>query len=359
MAADEIATPLTLADVWRWFADASCRDYSPLYDRICRFVAEREDVLDVVRATPDASHQPNVLLGAVHYLLLGGLDHALGAVYRGESDADPGPLFADLCLRYRDEIIAIVSTHHTNTNEVGRSAVIGPALTAAAKRLGAPIALVDVGCSAGLNLLCDTYRLDYGDRGHTGPASAPVRITCEVTGNAMPIADRLPVIGDRVGLDRDPVDLRDDDATRWLLACVWPDTGRLERTRLALDAARVDPPRVVAGDAVDTIASVIDSLDDNLVPVVTTTWMLAYLPAARRVAFRDALVTASAVRPIAWISAEGVGVVDCLPPSHAPIDAHGVEASLLGLVTFDAGEFEAEVLGYVHPHGLWIDWRAS
>ncbi len=359
MTSDDIAAPLTLADVWRWFADTGCRGYSPIYDRISRFVAEREDVLDVVRAAPAASHQPNVLLGAVHSLVLGGLDHPLGAVYRGESAADPGPLFADLCLKHRDEIIAIVSTHHTNTNEVGRSAVIGPALTAASTRLGAPIGLIDVGCSGGLNLFCDSYLLDYGDRGHTGPGSAAVRIACEVVGGRLPIAEQLPVIGDRIGLDLDPVDLHDDDATRWLLACVWPDTGRLDRTRLALDAARLDPPRIVAGDAVDTIASVIDSLADDLIPVVTTTWMLAYLPAGRRVAFRDALAAASATRPIAWVSAEGAGVVDCLPPCEAPIDAHGVEASVLGLVTFDAGEFEAELLGFVHPHGLWIDWRAS
>ena len=316
-------------------------------------------MLDVVRSAPPVSHQPNVLLGAVHYLLLGGLDHPLGAVYRGESDADAGPLFADLCLHHRAEIVAILATHHTNTNEVGRSAVIGPALTAAATRLGAPIGLVDVGCSGGLNLFCDTYRLDYGDRGHTGPESASVQITCEVIGGAVPIAARLPVIGERVGLDLDPVDLRDDNATRWLLACVWPDTGRLERTRLALDTARLDPPRIVAGDAVDTISSVIDTLADDLVPVVTTTWMLAYLPAARRVAFRDALAAASVARPIAWITAEGAGVVDCLPAVDAPTDAHGVEASVLGLVTFDAGELEADILGYVHPHGLWIDWRAS
>ncbi len=359
MSVDEHPAPLTLADVWRYFADTSCRDYSPLYDRICRVVAEREDVLDVVRAAPAPGHQPNVLLGAVHYLLLGGLDHPLGAVYRGESDADPGLLFADLCLHHQRPIVELLATRHTNTNEVGRSAVIGPALTTAAARLGTPLGLVDVGCSGGLNLFCDTYRLDYPDHGGTGPADAPVRISCRVVGGPVPIAPSLPPVVARLGLDRSPVDLSDDDQIRWLLACTWPDTGRLERTRLALDEARRHPPRVIAGDAVDLVADAVLGLPADAAAVVTTTWMLAYLPAARRLAFREALATASVERPIAWISGEGPGVVDCLPDVDAPIDAQGNEASVLGLVIFDGGATAPELLAYVHPHGQWIDWRAS
>src|SRR3954466_12143131 len=279
----------SLADIWIHIADTGCRDYSPLYDRICRTVAADDAVLDLVREAPPAGHFPNVLLAAVHYLLLGGLDHPLAAVYAGESDADPGPLFVDVCLSHRTEIVELLAPRHTNTNEVGRSAVLGPALTAVAARLGGPLGLVDVGCSAGLNLFCDRYRLDYGAAGATGPADAAVRIECEVLRGHPPIAPTLPVIVDRTGLDLDPVDVRDDDATRWLLACVWPDTGRLPRTRRALDEARTSPPRIVAGDAVDGVADLVLSLPADATPVVTTTWMLAYLSKQRRLEFAAAL----------------------------------------------------------------------
>src|SRR4051794_17942908 len=84
-----------LAAIWVYVADISCRGYSPLYDRICRIVAESDDVLDLVSQAPRRAHNPVLLLAAVHYLLLGGLDHPLAAVYAGESDADPGPLFID------------------------------------------------------------------------------------------------------------------------------------------------------------------------------------------------------------------------------------------------------------------------
>ena len=159
-----------LAAIWVYVADYSCRGYSPLYDRICRTVAENDDVLDLVCEAPPTGHNPVLLLAAVHYLLLGGLDHPLAAVYAGESDADPGPLFVDLCLNHRDAILELLATEQVNTNEVGRSALIGPALTTVASRLGAPLGHVDVGCSAGLNLLCDRYRLDYGSAGASGRA---------------------------------------------------------------------------------------------------------------------------------------------------------------------------------------------
>ena len=346
-----------LAELWIWFADTACRGYSPIYDRICRAVATREDVLDMVRAAPLEAHLPNVLLAAVHYLLLGGFVHPLADVYAGDSDADPGPLFLDICLAQQAAIEDLLRTRRTNTNEVGRSALLGPALTDMAYRLGEPLALVDVGCSAGLNLLCDRYRLDYGRRGATGPAHAPVRITCQVVGGEPPIASLLPPIVERVGIDRDPIDVHDDDAVRWQLACVWPDTGRLERSRLAFEEARKTPPRIVPGDAVDTVGDVIDSLPIEIVPIVLTTWALAYLPRERRHAFADGLAAIGHCRPLAWISAEGAGVVDAFADVQAPVDEDGTDASVLASIVFSEGRADAELLAFVQPHGAWLDWR--
>ena len=291
--------------------------------------------------------------------MLGGLDHELGAVYAGESDADPGALFVDLCLHNRDALLELLATEQVNTNEVGRSAVIGPALTAVASRLHAPLGHLDVGCSAGLNLLCDRYRLDYGAAGATGPEAAPVEIRCDVVAGSPPIAPALPTISARVGLDRTPLDVHDPEQSRWQLACVWPDTGRLTRTRLALDEARRTPLELVRGDAVDDVGELIAGLPRDATAVVTTTWVVAYFSPEQRTGFRDALSAASQARPVAWISAEGNGVVDMIPSDAAPSDEHGVEWSVLGLVTFREGRADPELLGYVHPHGSGLDWRAG
>jgi hypothetical protein len=347
-----------LAALWVWFADTVGRAYSPIYNRVCRAVAENDEVLALLQAAPPRSHQPNVLLAAVHYLLLGGLDHPLAVVYRGESDADPGPLFIDVCLAHRAEVAQLLATRHTNTNEVGRSAVVGLGLTAVADRLGAPLALVDVGCSAGLNLLCDQYRLDYGTAGATGPAAATIIVECAVTGGDPQVAPELPPIIERVGIDLDPVDVTDPDQLRWQLALVFPDTNRLPRTRRALAAIARTPPRIVQGDAVDTITPVLLELRPDALAVVTTTWAVAYFAEERRVSFRERLAEVSRTRPVAWISAEGPGVVDLFADAEVPSDSADTQASVLGLARFEGGESTSELLGFVHPHGNWVDWRA-
>jgi hypothetical protein len=343
-----------LRDIWIYIADTSCRGYSPLYDRICRTVAASDAVLDMVVEAPPEGHNPVLLLAAVHNLLLGGLDHPLAGVYAGESDADPGPLFVDLCLDQRSALLPLLATRHVNTNEVGRSATLGPALTTVAARLGEPLAHLDVGCSAGLNLLCDRYLLDYGPAGTTGPGDAAVRIACRVAGGTPPIAPFVPPIAARVGLDRAPVDVSDDEQARWQLACVWPDTGRLPRTRLALEEARRTRLTLLQGDAVDDVGPAIA----GAVAVVTTTHVVAYLSPSQRARFHDALAAASRRRPVAWISAEVHGVVDALPDAAVPSDDQGVEASVLGLAVFRDGAVDGTVLGDVRPHGTWIDWRA-
>lgn len=346
-----------LADKWVKFADTSCRGYSPLYDRICRAVAASPDVLDLVEAAPRDAHLPNVLLAAVHYLVLSGEAESLADLYAGRSDADAGPLFTEFCLAHRDRLADIMAARHTNTNEVGRSALLGPLLAEVARRVEQPLGLVDVGCSAGLNLLCDRYRLDYGPGGATGPVGSSVHIDCRVVSGRPPIRPRMPPIADRVGIDRDPVDLHDDTQFLWQLALVWPDTGRLERTRQALEEARRAELRVVAGDAVDDLAGVIRSLPETCHPVVMTTWAAIYLPRARRRELSDRLLSLGADRPVTWISAEGSGVVPLLPKVAPPVDEDGFLGCPLGIVSYRNGRAEPSLAGFAHAHGRWLDWR--
>ncbi len=343
---------------WEVFAERECRGYSPLYESICRSVAVDGDLLALVEAGPRSARQPNVLLAAVHYLILGGVDHPLAEVYAGTSRADPAPRFRDFCLTHRDAVLELLATRHTQTNECGRSAAIVPSLTWVARQRREPLALVDVGASAGLNLLCDRYRIDYASAGATGPADSSVRIECRVLGGSPPIAARAPELTARLGLDREPIDLDDPDATRWLLACVWPDTGRLDRTTAAIDLARDRKPVVVEGDAVDDLAGVLERLPDDALPCITTTWTFAYLSSEQRDAFVEELTRLGAHRPLAWITAEGPGLVDRFERGEPP--HHDLTTpSVLGVEVFDGRRSAPTMLAWVHPHGHWIDWRAE
>jgi len=345
------------AHMWEWFA-THCHGYSPLYERISAAVASDPELLAGLQAVPPSGQLPPALLAAVHYLVLGEPAQPLADVYRGLSDADPGPLFLELCRARREEIMDILTTRHIQTNDCGRSAVIGPAITWLAAAIDAPFALVDVGASAGLNLLCDRYRIDYGSHGTTGPADSPVAIDCRVAAGQPPIATHLPPFVARVGIDRAPIDLTDPDDARWLLACVWPDTGRLERTAASIQLARQDLPRVVAGDANATLPGVLSALPSDVVVIVVTTWAFAYFSTQDRQEFLELLDRASHRRVIAWLSAEGAGTVEALTALAPPADDAG-QSDLLGAVVFEGGERRAQLLGLVQEHGAWIDWRAG
>ncbi len=344
-----------LASLWRWFGEHQFRGYSPIYERIADAVAGDREVLELFQEAPPAAHLPPAPLGAVRYLLLDGLEHPLADVYGGRSDADPGPLFLDLCRTERSDLLAVLETRRVQTNDCGRSAIIGPALTWVAARLPAPYCLVDVGASAGINLLCDRYRLDYGRHGATGPADSTVQIRCEVTGGDPPIADRLPPFAQRVGIDLSPIDLSDPADARWLLACVWPDTGRAERVEASIRLAQQDLPPIVAGRSSAVLPNVLAGLPAGATAIVTTTWAFGYFSLDERAEFVDMLRAASGRRPIAWVSAEGGGTVEALADLGAG-DSSGPD--VLGAMLFDGGVASVHVLGHVHGHGNWIEWRA-
>ena len=129
-----------------------------------RSVADDRDLLSLQYSARPHAHMPPMLLAGAHYLVLrSGLIHGLADVYAGRSSAPTGALFRDLCLENRSALLEILNTRTVQTNEVGRSAILGPALTYTVP--DGPVQLIDVGCSAGLNLLCDRYRLDYGVHG--------------------------------------------------------------------------------------------------------------------------------------------------------------------------------------------------
>ena len=212
-----------------------------------------------------------------------------------------------------------------------------------------------MGASAGINLLCDRFRLDYGAAGATGPSESTVRIDCEVTGGDPPIADQLPELVHRVGIDRSPIDLSDPTDARWLLACVWPDTGRAERVQASIRLAQRDLPQVVAGRADAVLPGVLARLPDGATAIVMTTWAFGYFSVDERAEFVELLRDASARRPVAWISAENGGTVDALTAVGAG-DSSGPD--VLGAMVMVDGVESVQHLASVHAHGNWIDWRA-
>lgn len=341
-----------IADFFVSFADYNLKGYAPLYEKIIRAAAANEEVMGIVAAAPAEAHVPNNLLAAARYLLLSGLEHPLARAYEPDFRGDVGALFCDFVLGHRDEVGELLATRYVQTNEVNRTAAIAPLLNLVAQRVGSRLALVDVGCSAGLNLLLDRYRIEVGNVA-LGPADARLRLTAESRGR--PAVDAPADIGWRRGVDRNPIDVTDPDEARWLESLIWPDhPERLERMHAAIAEVRADPPVLVRADAVAGLRGALADAPADLLMTIVTTWVLFYFDDDLRREFEATILEAD--RPTAWIAMEMAGVVPDVD-IPAPPEGEG-EVSVMTLVTGGAGRpVTREFLGFTHPHGAWVDLR--
>ncbi|PPK70106.1 DUF2332 domain-containing protein [Actinokineospora auranticolor] len=366
VALDEIKQRL------RRFAEVEAGEESPLYAHLAAKAAEDDEVAALLGPAQPGFGHPTLLLAAAHRALQAEPFHELVNYYpsMGGSyglDAGTWPLFRGFVLERADKVRALVAGHTTQTNEVRRAAVLYPAVALAAKQAGAPVGLLEVGCSAGLLLNLDRYAYRYQTEQSgqvvAGPTKTALGLHCALElgpDAALPtIPKKLSVVA-RVGLDRAPVDLADEDAAAWLEACIWAD--QPERQRLFSTAAqlwRKHPPELVRGDAVADLAAAADRVPADAPLVVITSHVLTYLDDAQRAAFTAALGELAAARPLWWVSEEAYpAAMAPLLPGRADLEpAPGQTAfSVLALTRWDGGAPEATALARAAMHGERMVW---
>jgi hypothetical protein len=313
-----------LARRFTLFAEVDCRDYSPLYERLSLEIAADDELLGLLARARPGQRRPVLFLAAANYL--GGM-------------RDPST-FREFCLDHRDALVEIIETRATQTNEVRRCAVLLPVFW----RAPAPLALVEVGTSAGLNLLFDRYGYDYGDGRRFG-AGPPV-LECSAPGVDV---DGFPEVAWRVGIDREPVDVTDDDAVAWLRACVFADQAdRVQRLNDAVAVARRDPPRIVAGDAREVLSDVVLSAPADAHVVVFHTWVVTYFLRDQRADFFALFDELGRQRDLTWLSGESPGTIPDLGLERAT-------QMTLGEIRYEGGMKSVNVIGRAHPHGNWLE----
>lgn len=379
---------------FRRFAKSVAGDGHRLYQALCDGVADDpgQRVLHLLERAPADQRRPNLLMAAVHYLLLGTPDHPLARRYCTVAEvhglplpgeAEPlGPAYAELvdfCDTHADLLLALLTTRATQTNEVGRCTALLPALAEVAARAARPLALFDLGASAGLNLLFDRYHYRYSPPGD-GPVVAlgpprtqegigtrpSVWLACELRGQRRP---PLTVVHPsyRAGIDLRPLDPTDPDAVRWLLACQWPDdVARFTRQRDALElAAGLDPVargQVVAGDLIEGLPGLVAGAPPGAAIVLFHSWVAAYLTPGEQGSLSSAAREVSAGVPgsVFWLFAELPYEVPALPVAPPPSGEHDRTATALTLVELSGGaERSRERLADMHHHGAWLRWWAA
>ena len=359
-----------LAERFRTLADTDYAGYSPTYERIARALAAEPDTLALLAGVAPTGRTPVLSFAAVHDIVLAEPDQPLAAIYAGDRREDPWPAYRALLQARSGDVAERMRTRAIQTNEVGRSAAIAPALAAVAAdeatHRGRRLALVEVGASAGLNLLFDryaaTYRREGAVVGRCGPTDSAVQLDCELRGPADPPFGPAPDIASRRGLDLKPVDVTDDESCRWLRACLWPDVpDRAQRLTAAVAVARRSPPPLHRGDARTDLAPLLAELPDDVLPVVLATWALAYLGRTGRDLLLEALDDLGARRDLVLVTAEEASATPWLPEPPAEVAACGDGAgagtpTLLGRRTWRDGTAADEALALSHPHVRWMAW---
>ncbi|RJO73526.1 DUF2332 domain-containing protein [Nocardia panacis] len=318
------------AESYRRFATIEAHGYSPCYETWCRGIADDAALLARIEALPPPKRQPNLVLGAARYV---------GAT------VSPFPEFRDWFTTNWATIREVVMTHRTQTNEAGRSAVLLPAMEPVAHE---QVALIEIGAAAGLCLFPDRYSYRYGDiELDPDDGRSSVLLPCATTG-PVPIPKRLPQVIFRAGIDLRPLDVRNPEDMRWLECLVWPEQHhRLSRLRDSVAIARREPPHLLAGDLLETVADLVHSAPQDVPIIVFGAAVLSYLAPEARARFIESVRKL----PCTWISYEAPGVVPFDPALLPPTgEAHSRQFILAR---------DGEPLAYAGPHGQSIDWPAN
>lgn len=330
----------TIPDLYRWFASEAAPT-SPIWQRLCLWIAEQPDLVALLDALPGAKRQPNVFLGALKYL---------------DGPLDPGPATARWVLAHWPELRVVIMARATQTNEPGRCAVLAPVLAS----LPQPITLLEVGSSAGLCLIPDRYRYRHvhadgpdaamaavvgGDPDAPAVSSDGVELACAVDGHAPGDPADLRIAA-RLGLDAHPLSAADPDDVRWLRALVWPGEGAREaRLAAALTLAAQDPPPILRGDLRSALPALLDAVAPGSTPVIQHSAVLSYLPRADRDAFAAAIREAG----VRWLSYEGPSVVTSVRDRLTDRDAWADRPHFV--VALDG-----DPIARASAHGGWVSW---
>jgi hypothetical protein len=280
-------TDADVAHLYRRFAEVEARGVSGIYDDWASGVAGDDEVRSLIAALPPAKRQPNLVFAA--------------ARFSGAPEASYDA-FRDWLVVHWPEVEPVIRTRSTQTNEAARCAVLLPVLSA----LEGPLALIEVGASAGLCLYPDRYGYRYATaRGVVAldPAGGPAAVTIPCAIDEASVPTRLPDVVWRAGIDLNPLDARDPDARAWLRALVWPEHDD-RRTRLdaALRIAADDPPLLVRGDLVEDLPQLLAAAPPDAHVVVFHSSVLAYVDPGGRERFADLMRSSTGTT---WVSNEG------------------------------------------------------
>ncbi|TQK20195.1 hypothetical protein FBY40_2718 [Microbacterium sp. SLBN-154] len=326
-----------VAERYRRFAETEAPGRSRLYEAWAAGVSDDPAVQRILAEIPATRRQPPLVFAVTR--LLG----APEGDYRA---------WAAWTQRHAGAVVEACAARSLQTNEPLRCAALLPALSA----ITGPIALLEIGASAGLCLYPDRYSYRYADGPALDPVDGPSPVVLDSALRG-PEAERLaetltlPEVAWRGGVDLAPLDAADAADRAFLAALVWPgETGRRERLLAALDVAAADPPRMWRGDASEpgVVARAAASAPADATLVITTPGVFPHIPREGRARLRAEIDTLRATAGARWVSLTPAGMAD---QWHPPLDPGRWSGFVLARDGIPCAE--------VDPLGAFVEWRAG
>lgn len=337
-----------VAERFKNFAALECEGSSELYKTLSVQIAKDNELLNLCLHARKGQPVPNLLFGAVHYLLLQGTDHGLKEFYSSiagdvKREGNPFPMFKDFCIENTEKIKFILENKLVQTNEVRRCVYLYPVFCFIYKQVNRPLSLIEIGTSAGLQLLWDHYSYSYDNHKIYGNKDSSVHLTSKVREGEIPhdLLSLSPQVNDRRGIDLNISNLTNEKDYLWLKALIWPEhKERQKNFEGAVKQLRLNPPNIIEGDGAALLSKLIKDVPADTTICIFHTHVANQMSETVKNELIQKISEIGSYRDVFHIY-------------------NNIDDRKLHVDSIINGKARKRTVGETDGHGRWFDWNLS
>lgn len=218
---------------------------------------------------------------------------------------------------------------------------------------GKPLALVEIGTSASLNLYFDAYQYEYlfqNSKKSFGPIDSKVKIQSKIRDDFFPNIGKMPTIEKRIGIDQNPLDLTQPENALWLKALIWPDQlERFKRLSAAIEVVQKKPKvELVQGSTIDEFDQAVKDVNKDLTLIIFHTQVLYQFSDKARQDFWNWLDKLGQERNFYCVGAEEFKTWK---------EQFNTTELSIGNTTYKNGHKKSKLIAQSNGHAHWIKWE--
>ncbi|MGZ3915018.1 MAG: DUF2332 domain-containing protein [Flavisolibacter sp.] len=346
-----IHTAHALGGAFERFAENECKGHSSLYYHLSKQIAREEELLQLCSFVREGQPVPNAFLAAVHFFVLKNKNSFLARYYPSitgqETDTIPFEVFKSFVQQNQQGIVNLLRHRIVQSNVLTRCNYLFPVFSTILFQANKPATIIDMGCSAGLNLNFDRYEYYYDGKKLYG--DSPVKLHCQIKEGKLPVLRPFTKPIRKIGIDQHLMDWGQQDELFWSQALNWPDQReRFIQLEEALKAPNHSEITLIQGSTIADFKTAIEAVDPGETLVLFATHVLYQFAPDLLAQFHDLLDETGQKRDFFFISAEATGAVQ---------QRYHLDHTALVLTTYQNGVKNERLLAETNGHGNWVKWK--